>query len=252
MTNLRRLLAALLLIAAPSSAQKTESLVIVPFVGCPADGQVGPEPAPHGQPKHFTIPQSAAARLAWYEYRGDPGQIGALGPRGWNCFATIGSNGMNLYIAPEPLSSAKVLEHKNWHGFTGPAIQLSAILGGTSGRFGVAQIAARVFPHYRPFAKKVIAEGLEPASDFHFGPFPTDKLTYKSNHLVEFITPSNTAGLGTESWIAKGPGPITGFAWIGGEDTDVLLLNMRLPPALASIGPVIIAQAEREAAQPQP
>jgi hypothetical protein len=123
-------------------------------------------------------------------------------------------------------------------------------LGGTSGRFEVAHIAAHVFPRYRQFVKQVIAEDIEPASDFHFGPFPADKLTYKSDHLVEFVTPSNSTGLGTQSWLAKGPGAITGFAWIGGEDTDLLQLNMRLPPSLNSLGPAIINQAEHEVLQP--
>jgi hypothetical protein len=152
---------------------------------------------------------------------------------------------MSLYIAPEPLDAAKVLAHKNWHGFTGPAIQLSESDGGTSGRFEVAHIAARVFPHFRPFVKKVIAEGIEPASDFHFGPYPADKLTYKSDHLVEFVTPSNATGLGTQSWLAKGPGAIIGFAMIVGEDTDLLRLDLRLPSALAPLGHVIVVQAEQ-------
>jgi len=70
--------------------------------------------------------------------------------------------------------------------FSGPAIQLSVAVGDTSGRFEVAQIIARVFPSHRNFVRDVIAEDIEPASNFPFGPFPKDKLTYKSKELVEY------------------------------------------------------------------
>ena len=246
------LLSLLTTLALTPITHAAEPLATIPFVGCPADGQLGPEPAPHGQPRHLAIPQGASERLAWYEFDGDAGQIGILAPRRWNCFATIGSDGLVLYVSPEHLAAAKVLEHKHWRGFNGPAIQLSAMEGGTSGRFDVAQVAARVFPHFHWFVKKVIAEDIEPASDFHFGPFPADKLTYRSNHLVEFTTPGNSVGLGTQSWLLKGPGDISGFAWIGGEDTNLLQLNMRLPPALARLGPIIIQQAEGELAATNP
>ena len=111
----------------------------VPYVGCPGDGQTGPYRAAKGSPKPVTLPLEVANKLAWYEYKGDAGEIGTLGPRGWNCFVTIGSDGETLYVAPEAMNSAKILEHKNWKGFKGPAIQLSGSDGGTSGRFEVAR-----------------------------------------------------------------------------------------------------------------
>jgi hypothetical protein len=248
MTTSRRLLSALLLIATASHAQGTRPLATVSFVGCPADGQVGPLDPPKGIARRFPIPESVAAQLAYYQ--AEQGR-GVLGPRGWFCFETYGSNGGSLFLTPKPIDGNWFFDEHRSH-LSGPAIQYSSSEGGTSGRFEVARIAARVFPQFRPFVKKVIAEGLEPASNFHFAPYPADKLTYKSDHLVEFVTPGNSVGLGAQSWLARGPGDITGFAWIGGEDTDLLRLNMRLPPALASLGPFIIKQAEHEAAQPQP
>lgn len=221
----------------------SQPLATVPFIGCRADGQVGPLDPPKGSPKHLALSPSDAARLAYYKAAEGPG---VLGPRDWSCFETYGSNGDSLYLTPKPINSKWFFDEHRIHLF-GPAIQYSASEGGTSGRFEVAQIAARVFPHYRSFVKGVIAEDIEPASDFPFGPFPADKLTYKSDHLVEFVTPSNRTGLGTQSWLAKAPGDITGFAMIVGVDTDLLQLNMRLPPDLTSLGPIIVAQAEHEA-----
>lgn len=224
----------------------------VPYVGCPGDGQTGPYVAAKGSPKPVRLPPAVANQLAWYEYNGDAGHFGTLGPRGWNCFATIGSNGWSLYIAPEPLSSAKVLEHKNWKGFTGPAIQFSGSEGGTSGRFEVAQVVARIFPAHRDYARSIIAEGFGPASDYPFGPFPSDHLTYKGKELVEFTTPAQHKGLGTMSWLLPSDQPITGFALlsIGPDiDTDLLQLSFRLPPSLSNLSTSLIQEAEAHASK---
>ena len=86
----------------------------------------------------------------------------------------------------------------DWKGFTGSAIEIAVSSGGTSGRFEVAKVIARVFPAYKQFAQNVIAEGIEPASDFPSGPYSNDKLTYRAKNIVEFETPANTAGLGTD------------------------------------------------------
>ena len=128
-----RSLACFLTFAAASLLANAQTSV--PYIGCSGDGQTGPYAAAKGEPKRVKLPPAIADQLAWYEYNGDAGHFGTLGPRGWNCFATIGSDGLTLYVAPEPLDSAKLLEHKNWKGFTGPAIQLSISDGGTSGRF---------------------------------------------------------------------------------------------------------------------
>lgn len=221
----------------------------VPYVGCPGDGQTGPYTAAKGSPKPVNLPPAVAGQLAWYEYKGDVGQFGTLGPRGWNCYIAIGSDGLFLYVAPEPLNSAKILEHRSWNGFQGPVIQLSAPEGGTSGRFEVAQVVARVFPAHHDYARKIIAEGFGPASNYRFGPFPTDRLEYKSKELVEFTTPAHHKGLGTMSLLLPSDKPITGFALlsIGRDiDTELLQLNVRLPDSLSKLSAVFIQQAEMD------
>jgi len=237
-----------LILAMASMLAKAQTSV--PYIGCPGDGQTGPYAAAKGSPKPLNLPTAIANQLAWYEYNGEAGHLGTLGPRGWNCFVTIGSSGETLYIAPEMLDAAKLLEHKNWKGFTGPAIQLSVSDGGTSGRFEVATVVARVFPAHRDYARKVIAEGFGPASDYPFGPFPADLLTYKGRNLVEFITPAHQKGLGTMSWLLPSDQPITGFALlsIGPDiDTELLHLSFRLPPSLSHLDTILIQQAEAHA-----
>jgi hypothetical protein len=83
------------------------------------------------------------------------------------------------------------------------------MFGGTSGRFDVAEVIARVFPAYKAFVKTVREMFDFPSSEFPAGPYRKDKLTYKSNRMVEYETPSHADGLGTQSWIKKNDSPST-------------------------------------------
>ncbi len=212
----------------------------VPFVGCKSDGQVGPLGAPTGANKAVQISAGAAERLAYYKAARGPG---VLAPRGWQCLGAYGSSGAFLMLAPTPIDMQ--------HGSAGPGIQMSFSNGGTSGRFAVARVIARVFPAHRAFAEQVIAEGIEKASNFPFGPWPGDKLTYKSGDVVEYETPANSDGLGTNSRLNKNDSPIRGVAIVTGPETGLLQLSVRLPGNLADLTAVIIQQVERDAATPR-
>ena len=120
--------------------------------------------------------------------------------------------------------------------------------GSTSGRFEVAKRIARLFPEHMDFVRAVVAEGLAPAKDFPQGPFPGDKLTYKTKTLVEFETPAHQDGLGTSSRLLPGDGAITGFVFLSakpGDDAYAVSLEMRLPAEMAGLGPAIVAATER-------
>lgn len=227
-----------------SPAQSKPPVPTVPFIGCKSDGQVGPLDAPMGQAKAVRIAPDLAAHLAYYRAENGPGVIA---PRGWHCFGAYGSNGSSLFVSPQPITSELVFSD-NWKGFDGPVVQLSVSLGDTSGRFEVAKIIARVFPVYKSFASRVIAENLEHSSSFPFGPYPKDHLSYKSNRVVEYETPPNAEGLGTNSRLQKNSNPITGVAILEGADTNLIHLSTRLPPDLASTPAAIIQQVERDAA----
>jgi len=232
------------LLATPFAKAQT-SPVHVPFVGCKSDGQQGPTPAPKRATKVVRTPPEIAQRLAYYQAEMGPG---VLGPRGWSCFGTVGSNGVSIFVSPQPLTSAMFFSgHNVWKGFSGPAIQLSDMSGSTSGRFSVAQTIARVFPAHKKFVRDVISEGIEPAKDFPFGPYPNDKLTYKSKEIVEYETPPGAQGLGTDSWLLKNSSPIVGVAVLSGADTDCFHLSARLPPNLTDLNPAIIRQVEWDA-----
>jgi hypothetical protein len=226
---------------APSAHRSAELKAIVPFVGCPSDGQLGPGEAPRGESKVVAISPKIARRLAYYKaYDG----AGILAPRGWHCFNTYGSNGNNLYISPEPISG-KTLFSSHWRGFTGAVIQVSEIDTSTSGRFEAARIVARVFPAHMAFADGVISEGIVPASVFPKGPYPSDKLRYLSKEAVEYETPANHNGLGTNSNLRKNTSPIKGVAILNLDNEVLVYAALRLPGSAADLGPIIIREIER-------
>lgn len=241
-------LAALMQSSLFAAAASPQAVVAqVPFVGCKSDGQVGPRKAPAGKTKALRIDADSAQQLAYYKTIDG---LAVLAPRGWYCFETYGSSGSSLYVSPEPINVAIVFTDK-WRGFAGPAVQLTNEYGGTSGRFGVARVIARVFPTHREFVTDVVNEGIEPATFFPSGPYPKDKLTYKGNELVEYETPSQTEGLGTDSRLQKNAQPIRGVAILVGEDPDLVQLSVRLPANQVDLTTVIIQQVEREAKYPR-
>ena len=137
-----------------------------------------------------------------------------------------------------------------WKGFSGSAIQLSTSVGGTSGRFAVAKTIARVFPDRMDVVRDVIAEGIEPASSFPTEPYATDKLQRIGKDAVEFETPANTMGLGTQSRLAINSSPIHGVAiLLGDEQPSLIQLSMRLLNRYRSLERTIIQRLETETKQ---
>jgi hypothetical protein len=228
----------------PQESNQKTAPVGVPFVGCKSDGQAGPVAAPEGVEKIVQMDASAAEKLAYYKAENSSG---VLAPRGWYCFGTYGSSGSNLFVTPQPINSADLLS-ATWGGISGTGIQVQEISGDTSGRFQVASVIARVFPAHKAFAEGVIKEGVEPASSFPFGPYPQDRLTYRSDQVVEFQTPAHSEGLGTASSLKQNDEPIEGVAILEGETPDLLLLTVRLTGAANDLTPQIIQQVESDSA----
>jgi len=210
----------------------------VPFVGCPSDGQTGPEDAPANGAMVVDISPALAPRLAAY---GTGPDFFVLAPRAWHCLVVSGSNGASLYIAPAVLTDDFVFS-VGAKGFGGPAIQLSTSHGETSGRFRVARVAARLFPSRWPFVRSVMAEGIEQESTFVFWPFPGDQLTYQSELMLEFRTPPNARGLGTESRLDPNGDPIAGIVLLQGpaEEPTLHHLSVRLSGDMIDILPIIL------------
>jgi hypothetical protein len=237
----------LALIAAPAAAAPSSP---VPFVGCAEDGQLGPNPAPSTAPTdNVAVDAASAARLAYYK-AADTG--GVLAPRGWHCFGAYGSDGSVLYVAPGPIGSADVLT-QTWAAGAGPAVVASWSTGDTSGRFQVAKVIMRLFPSFRSFAKKVIAEGIEPTSDFPAGPYPTDHTVTRTYRVVEYTTPGGKPGLGAAfGRLTVNASPISGVAVLQGATPDLAFLAARLPPDEQALVPAVVSEFELESGGPPP
>jgi hypothetical protein len=235
--------ASIVFVQSKPSAQPQKPVAHIPFVGCEADGQIGPVKAPASKSRFVPISADLANRLAYYK---SSQGLGVLAPRGWSCFGVYGSNGYALYVSPERITAADLFSGK---GFAGPAIELEGEDGGTSGRFGVARVIARVFPARKSFVERVIAEGIAPASSFPFGSYPADKLTYRNQGMVEYKTPANAEGLGTASRLKKNAHSIGGVEILIGETPDLVHLAVRLSPDQSDLGSPIIQRLEDDAEQ---
>jgi hypothetical protein len=211
--------------------------VRVPFVGCESDGQVDPLEAPKGADKVVQMKASVANRLAYYKASVAPG---LFAPRGWYCFGIYGSGGSSLFVSPMPIKRGDF--PPNWAGINGPAVQVDNVDGGTSGRFEVAQVLARIFPAQRTYVQSVINSFDQSASDYTFGPYPNDKLIVQKDRLVQYRTAPRSEGLGTMSRLKANDDPIDGVALLQGQTPDLLMLRVRLPLKQRDLAAVIIQQ----------
>lgn len=214
----------------------------VAFAGCAADGQAGPQAAPSGASVPLSIPSRVAAELTYYR---SP-QLGVLGPRGWHCFEIYGSGGVTLWVTPEPIDRTRIFLHEDYPLFTGPVIQLRQNHGQTSGRFRVAEVVVRVFPAHVRFVREVQALYESSGSGYTFGPYTTDLLTYKNREVVEYTTPANKDGLGTDYCVMKNDASIRGVAVLTLPDYELFHLQVRLGRAMDALVPFIVRQAERD------
>jgi hypothetical protein len=211
----------------------------IPSINCPVHG-FDETPASKGSPQRVSATPQVAKQLAYYS--------GILAPRGWHCAQYAGSDGPFLFITPEPFDYDEVFVGDI--KYTGPIIIYAHHQGETSGRFDVAEVIGRPFPKYRKFIDKV-CDGFE-FMEFPDSPYPTDALTYKSDTRVEFTTPANHEGIGTQRWIAPDALPIRGVATLaeqGPYTPDASVLSVRLPAAQSNLTDAIIRQFERDTAQ---
>ncbi|MBB2169313.1 hypothetical protein HLH36_13270 [Gluconacetobacter aggeris] len=140
-------------------------------------------------------------------------------------------------MAPGLSSSAGL--SKDAH-ITGPAIQISATSGDTSGRFAVARVIARMFPEHAAFVRQVVAEGIEPASNFPGGPYPADIITARGPADIAYTTPAGAEGMGTQSWLRRDGDPIEGVAHLSATN-DLMEIQLRLPAGRRGDGARVIA-----------
>ena len=215
----------------------------VPFVGCEADGQAGPLNAPQAARDELPL-ADAGGKLAYYQAQKGPG---VLGPRGWKCYGWYGSNGAFVVVGPE-LEVLKTLGGP----FGSPRIVAQAVDGDTSGKYEIAGAVARVFPKYKSFVDKIVADDNIPAAYYVFEPYPADSLHYLSDEAVEFETPAHSEGLASD---AEDAYPTSGFVMLRTEKAEedsapqiegMDRLDIQLPPKLQALSGKIREQFEQK------
>ena len=221
---------------AGAHAAAAGSAVLVPFVGCPSDGQVGPVAPPSGKPIPVNVSPKVAAQLAFYN--GTYGQ-GVFAPAGWHCREWYGSNGSFVVVTPAAPPDRFPAEQ-----VTGPGVERVLRNGGTSGRFDVAAISARFFPNVmREFIQGVRDEHLVPDSTFEPTRFPKDTAKRIGERMVEFSTPAREEGFGTEGLLAQSEEPIRGIVALNPptEEAGISVLRLRLPVGREALSAAIVA-----------
>ena len=83
------------------------------------------------------------------------------------------------------------------------------------------------------------------------GPYPTDRLWYRSSRVVEFETPSRRKGLSNDfSRIVPNDKPIYGIAILmGNPPGDLLVLSVRMPDEFQSLLPIVMKDIEEHRGQ---
>jgi len=196
----------------------------VPFVGCPADGQVGRIAAPKGAPRVLPIRNVPTGEIAYYKGESAPG---VFAPSGWFCQVSYGSSGGAVLVTPTPIDTT------SWRLQTvlGPAVEMSLSYAGTSGRFSVAIHGAGLFPkRLSRFIANVRTDYVVPDSEFAPHRYSHDSVTLVDSLVAEFTTPSRESGLGTDGPLGPAMDPIRGVAAIAPDSTepDMTVLRIRL------------------------
>jgi hypothetical protein len=216
--------------------------VNVPAIGCAREGQVGPLPAPqHPKTVKVTIPGDTVGLLAVYFVDEAAANRGVLAPKGWNCFGIYGSSGSTLYVTPVLLSASILRRPAELRD--SPVVALNWASGETSGRFAVAETAARLFPRARPFVELIQREGIFDSTDWKFFSWPQDILTYLSDLTATYITPPATHGLGTRLLNPSPDLPTSGLVELDGfapNQFNLRHLAIRLPIADQHLSSAII------------
>ncbi|MGA3242899.1 MAG: hypothetical protein ABSG03_42200, partial [Bryobacteraceae bacterium] len=157
--------------------------------------------------------------------------------------------GYAMFLSPKPIHQSM----SGWEGLEGSAIEIEHMNGGTSGRYDIAQIIARVFPAYRAIAIRAL-DGID--LPIPSGPYPKDTLEYIGKTIVEYKTPAQTEGLGNfDSLLGKNDKPIARAAILlvdpppnpNGDppDPDMVRLSVRFLPDLPRLTPAIVRYVER-------
>jgi hypothetical protein len=217
--------------SAAVSATTASSQPRAPTINCVGNDQVDSSQVQKGASVAVPVEQSIADQMAYY--KAEHG-TGILAPRGWYCRAWNGSNGSFLAVTPKPIPPP----YFPLPSIGGPAVTIAIWDGESSGRVRVAVVASQLFSVAgSEFVARVRQEHLISDSAFDPESYPDDQLQYLSDRFVEYTTPANRSGLGTDGMLDMSNLPIKGLTVLSlvDEANSLTEVRVRLPPNLSSL-----------------
>jgi hypothetical protein len=218
------------------AGSETADTSSIPAVACSLENQTGPARPHTDQSLRAPLDQRTAAQLAYYSAVDVPG---VYAPKGWHCTAWNGSNGSIVLVTPQRIAPP----YFPLPVISGPAVVSQFTQGESSGRFHVAIAAAQLFPVVgAEFVRRVRQEHLISDSSFDMERYPGDWLQYLSDRFVQYSTPANSQGLGTEGMLDMSDLPIRGLTILNlqAEMVSLTEVRVRLPPGLNSVQEMIM------------
>jgi hypothetical protein len=222
--------------AASGAAEISEIQQRPPAVDCPVNDQPPPAKPQTGLSMAVPLDPRLSAQIAYYSAAHTPG---VYAPKGWSCRAWDGSNGSILVVTPTRIAPP----YFPLPVITGPGVVVQSSDAEGSGRFHVAIVAAQLFPLVGDeFIARVRQEHLIADSSFNAEPYPDDQVQYLSDRLVQFTTPPNRAGLGTDGMFETSDLAVRGLIILNLEDATNSLteVRVRLAGGLNSIAAAIV------------
>jgi hypothetical protein len=217
-------LAAVSAVSAPNQSR-------TPTINCVGNDQVDSSQTQKGASVPIPVEQSVADQMTYY--KAEHGS-GIFAPKGWYCRAWNGSNGSFLAVTPKPIPPP----YFPLPSIGGPAVTIATWDGESSGRVRVAVVASQLFSVAGgEFVARVRQEHLISDSAFEPESYPDDQLQYLSDRFVEYTTPANHTGLGTDGMLDMSNLPVRGLTILNLVDdaNSLIEVRVRLPPNLASL-----------------
>jgi hypothetical protein len=208
----------------------------VPAIECPTDDQTERERSAGSALTPVQIEQRMADQLAYYA---SAHKLGVFAPKGWSCRGWSGANGSFLVVTPKRVAPP----YYPLPAISGPAVTVNSWDGGGSGRFHVAIVAAQLFSLVgSEFIAHVRQEHLISDSSFGVTRYADDDVRYLSDRLVQFSTPANHSGIGTDDMLEVSAMPIRGLMLLNLEsEADALTeVRVRLPSSLNTAAEAIL------------
>jgi len=217
-------------------AQSDDLQQPVPVIECPSNEQAGGASSRPGVSIPVPLDGRMAGQLAYYRSERSPG---VYAPRGWQCHGWDGLNGTILVVTPKSLQPPFV----PLPVVSGPAIAIETSDAAGPGRFHVAIVAAQVFALIgEDFITRIRQEHLIPDASFEAEPDADDQIQNISDRLVEFTTPPNRSGLGTNDMFEPSDWPVRGLIILNlpSELNSLTEVRVRLPPGMIGIAATVV------------